>query len=190
MEAFDNGLHYALRTHRAAEFDRIMIAMTSLGSIPVLALVTILAVGLLYRLDRRRTAFLILAAIVSGALLVEQVRQILNRERPDFRDPPLPLEPFTGSFPSAHAFNASCVYLTLALLAGRFLSSRAARFLVAWSVAVLFLVGLSRITLGLNYFSDVLTGWVGGVAWALAWHHWALTRLAEPIQKSSTSGSE
>ena len=45
-------------------------------------------------------------------------------------------------------------------------------YVFAASVGVTFLVGVSRVYLGVHYPTDVLAGWAAGFVWALAW--WAV----------------
>ena len=49
-------------------------------------------------------------------------------------------------------------------------------YLISCSLLLTFLIGLSRVYLGVHYFTDVVAGWTGGLAWALAWRwvedHW------------------
>ena len=69
------------------------------------------------------------------------------------------------SFPSGHTLNSTTTYGLLALIAWR--SQRPLlerRVAIAIGVMVPILVGLSRIALGVHYPSDVLGGWLAGVA--------------------------
>ncbi len=73
-----------------------------------------------------------------------------------------------GSFPSSHAANIAGAMLVLAL---RYRRS------APWTLTLAFLVGYSRIFLGVHYPADVLFGWlVGG---SLAWGLVALGRKGE-----------
>jgi len=67
-----------------------------------------------------------------------------------------------GSFPSSHAANSSAAAMAIA-----------SRYPVSWvpAVAMLILVGWSRVYLGVHYPGDVLGGWVLGglLGWAGAW---------------------
>jgi undecaprenyl-diphosphatase len=60
-----------------------------------------------------------------------------------------------GSFPSSHAANAAAVATLLAL------RYRRARFL---AILIAFLVGYSRVYLGVHYPSDVAGGWILGAS--------------------------
>jgi undecaprenyl-diphosphatase len=60
------------------------------------------------------------------------------------------------------------LYLTLGVLIAGSLQRRALRIYVVAAAALLaFLIGFSRMYLGVHYPTDVLAGWTVGLAWAL-----------------------
>jgi undecaprenyl-diphosphatase len=77
--------------------------------------------------------------------------------------------PHSYSFPSGHALFSICFFGVVAALVAARLPSIAARAAV-WTVAVAiaFLIGLSRVYLGVHYPSDVIGGYAAAVAWASA----------------------
>lgn len=68
----------------------------------------------------------------------------------------------TFSFPSGHALSATVVYGLLAYLAWTYLPQPLGVLAVVIAVALIIIVGLSRIYLGAHYPSDVLGGWLLG----------------------------
>lgn len=127
-----------------------------LGSGGALAVVAILAAVFLSRRGRRVDAALTVIAYIGSQLSTHVVKIGLDRPRPDV-DPVVSL-PGTAAYPSGHASAAVAVLLFLAVL-----SSRRGSMCVAVSLAIA--IGVSRITLGVHWLSDVLGGWALGVAW-------------------------
>ncbi len=142
--------------------------VTALGSMAILSLVFLAAVGFLLLTGKIRAAGLITAATASGALASFFLKDLYGRPRPDLV--PHGMETLTLSFPSGHAFLAALVYLGLgALLASAQPQGRVKTFVVALSISVAVLVGLTRVYLGVHWPTDVLAGWCAGAAWASAW---------------------
>lgn len=122
-----------------------------------------IALALAALLERRvRLAIILAAVLIGAALFTEVVKEVVARPRPPGEAP----APWLGySFPSGHTLDSTVTYGLLAVVAWRSrLPLLARRGLVAVGVAVPFLVGLSRIGLGAHYPSDVLAGWLGGIA--------------------------
>jgi undecaprenyl-diphosphatase len=141
--------------------------ITSLGSRTLLLLVILSAAGYL-ALDRRYGAmWFVVAAAGGGGLLSTVMKQLFGRGRPDIV--PHLVTVVSPSFPSGHSMLAAVIYLTLGALLARFAARRRAR-IYALSIAILvtFLVGSSRVYLGVHYPTDVLAGWCAGLVWALA----------------------
>lgn len=67
------------------------------------------------------------------------------------------------SYPSGHATSAALVYLLFALL----VPTQRRRMWLAAAGVLAFLTGLSRITLGVHWPSDVIGGWMLGSAFAM-----------------------
>ena len=129
--------------------------LTDLGAFPVTCgLVAVAATLLAWR---RRPGDLL--ALVLGFALVVAIVQLaksgIGRERPEGG-----LTAVEGqSYPSGHAAYATA-YVAIAIVASRVLPNLAAKAaLVAAMLGVAALVGLSRIYLGVHYWSDVAGGW-------------------------------
>ena len=63
---------------------------------------------------------------------------------------------------------AAATYLTLGALLSRGEARRATRlYMIGVAVFLTFIIGLSRVYLGVHYPTDVLGGWCAGATWAL-----------------------
>jgi len=112
---------------------------------------------------RSRLAAWTLVTTWGSALLGAGLKLVVGRARPDLVDA---VSTAPGrSFPSGHALGSVVGCGVLLLLLGPLLS-RAWRVLawVAGGVIVL-LVGFARVGLGVHYLTDVVAGWVLGIAW-------------------------
>jgi undecaprenyl-diphosphatase len=157
------------RNLRSPRLDVFMADVTALGGNDVLTLIVVFTLGLLLALRRYLTAGFVLFSVVGGAILVTALKEFFARPRPDSGIPVIAL-PQSPSFPSGHSMVSAVVYLTLALLvAGRLQGRRVRAYLIGSSLFLTFLIGVSRIYLGVHYLTDVVAGWFGGMAWALAW---------------------
>ena len=146
--------------------------ITALGSNPVLVLLVAAVAGLLCLQGQYKTTALVLLATLSGLVLMLLLKHIFDRPRPDFLSH---LPTMTQSFPSGHSMLAAVVYLSLgALLAQREPVRRIKAYFLCVALGVTFLVGSSRVYLGVHYPTDVLAGWTVGLAWALVW--WLVAR--------------
>lgn len=140
--------------------------ITALGSIIVVAILSGAVIFYLLLLGNRGPALLMLISVAGGTALNDTLKYIFDRPRPD-----LVLhaaQVFTSGFPSGHAAVSAVVYLTLGALLARDAPSAAMKiYVMAVAILVVFLVGVSRVFLGVHYPTDVLAGWSIGSAWAL-----------------------
>lgn len=143
--------------------------ITALGGATVLTLLTTLIAGYLLLRRSYRTVALVLAATLGGYALSNGLKHFFSRPRPSAV--PHLTEVVSASFPSGHSMLSSVVYLTLGTLLARTVARRREKvYCVFASILLTFLIGLSRVYLGVHYPTDVLAGWCAGIAWAfLCW---------------------
>lgn len=155
-----------VHAHGTPWLDLAALEVTSLGATAEVALTVLVASAFLWVTRHRFSVLLLWTAVVGTAILNLVLKASFNRPRP--RVFPW-LVPHVGqsSFPSGHAMTSTVTYLTIAFLIGRLEPSAALRRMtIGVAALVVFLVGLSRVYLGVHYPSDVLAGWIAGVAWA------------------------
>lgn len=143
-------------------------SLTWLGNTTPRIIVAGLTVLWLLGLRRGHGALFLAGLLVSGIVLSETLKHGVDRPRPQVVTH---LDRVVSpSFPSGHALNSTLFFFAVALLVGRLLRARGARWSMYAAAAGLSLaIGLSRLALGVHYPTDVLAGWVLGGAWLGLW---------------------
>lgn len=140
--------------------------ISALGGGAVLTLASLLVVGGLLLRGQYHGVLLLIVATLGGVFLNRFLKSLFARERPDII--PHLSEVSNASYPSGHSMLSAIVYLTLAVMLARTVSSRRLRvYLVGASLLVVFLIGSTRVYLGVHYPTDVVAGWAAGTAYAL-----------------------
>ena len=147
----------------------VLLDLTSLGGPTVITLVVLAVVGFLLLQTRYWTAFFIFMTAVTGEAVSYAMKSLFARPRPDVV--PHLREAFSSSFPSGHAMQSAIIYLTLGAVLMRITEGRLTKiYCLAIAMLLTFLVGVSRVWLGVHYPTDVLAGWIVGLFWAsLCW---------------------
>lgn len=133
-----------------------------LGETKFIFAVTIIVLIIIWfrKHDYRLTVFVIFS-VGAGYGLYQFLKRVIERPRPEIVD-----QFSTFSFPSGHAVHGLLYLLTIAYLINRTVTSIRASVIVWLSAIILaFLIGLSRITEGRHFASDVLAGWMLGYSW-------------------------
>jgi len=143
--------------------------VTALGSVTLLATMT-LAVSLYLALaGRPRAALYALLVFAGSGILVQLLKHAFSRARPDIV--PHAMQVLGWSFPSGHSLMSTATLLTLGALLGAGRERRALRlYFLGLGATLAFAVGASRVYLGVHWPTDVVAGWLAGGAWAaLCW---------------------
>lgn len=151
----DAALMLSLHQLSSPALTRTMLLATTFGGAEILLPLALAVVA--YQLVRHhgRDALWLLAVTLGGRLVIVGIKELIARARPD-------LFPYTvidsGSYPSGHAANSAILFLSIALLVGR-------RWVYLAALAGSFIIGVSRIYLGVHWPSDVVAGWLFGIGW-------------------------
>lgn len=163
--------------------------ITALGSPSVLILMILAVMGLMRITGKYRELIMTAVTTASGFGFSTLLKYVLNRDRPTVV--PHLREVSTPSFPSGHAMVSAIVFMTLGILLMSVVEGRRAKiYCLTWAMILTFLVGLSRIYLGVHYPTDVLAGWLAGIGWALGcWGSlWFMTRFRQARRTNVSPG--
>ena len=179
-------------SERNPTVNAVITGFTHLGGTIGMPIITVLIVVAMTVAWRSRTPLVLMAIAVAGSLAMTTVGKVLvGRVRPPMSDaiPPFETSP---SFPSGHTLNSTVIAGMFAYLLLRRLTSQLARVLTVvlaavWAIAM----GLSRVYLGHHWLTDVMCGWVLGLAWLAAVilaHRMFLTARRSRREKTAAAG--
>ncbi len=140
--------------------------LTFFGSPPWFYLITAVAVVWVSRRGHTRLAVFLMVTTLGGGLLDTVVKEVVARPRPSLVDPVATAH--GKSFPSGHAMSSAITYGALLLVFLPAIGRRYRAFVAGGAVALVLAIGFSRLALGVHYISDVLGGYVLGLAWLAA----------------------
>jgi undecaprenyl-diphosphatase len=166
--------------------------ITNLGGVIGLTVITLVIVVIMTLRWRSRTPLLLLAIGTAGSLLMTAVgKELVGRARPPVADAVPPYET-SLSFPSGHALNNTVVACLVAYLLLLHLSSLLWRIVsIALAVVWFVTIGLTRVFLGYHWLTDVMAGWLLGLAWTamvITSHRLYLTVRREQSRASPSAG--
>jgi membrane-associated phospholipid phosphatase len=182
---WDTAILLAFHRQATPALDRVALLLTNLGAPTLLIGCTVLALAFLaYR--RQLVAAIFVALAVGGASALNLLAKLLfQRHRPTLWPQLTPETDF--GFPSGHAMVTLAVMLTIIALLW---STRWRWAALVIGVGFAFLVGLSRIYLGVHYPSDIVAGWYAALVWVsgvrviiyepLPWWQARVRRLLRP----------
>ena len=159
--AFESPLMLWLHAHSTAALDRAAVVLATVGGVQVVAPVSAVLAYVYWRRSFLVARFFVVA-VLGAALLNGVMKLAFHRPRPNLWPRLIPES--GASFPSGHSMYSSAFAVALILLA----------WPTRWRWPALILgtlytlaVGWSRVELGVHYPTDVLAGWLTGVAWVL-----------------------
>lgn len=173
---FDQAVLRAVNTLASPGLDGVMVAITQLGGVVGVAVVTAGLLVLLWQKRMRRMAVLLAAGVGGAAALNVLLKAFFQRDRPELWERLVVENSY--SFPSGHAMASSALACSLVVI---FWPTRWRYLVVAGASIYMVFVGLSRLYLGVHYPTDVVAGWLVSGAWiavvttALGYPLWSKT---------------
>jgi membrane-associated phospholipid phosphatase len=165
-EAFRFDTTFLLWIHQFANpvTDRVMLLITQLGNPNVVIPIATITLIFLW-LDRHYSeAKFFAVACLGGAILNTGLKLAFGKPRPALWH--RLIEETSYSFPSGHALGAVVLYGAIAYL-GTAYYPRFAGLMYGGAIALIFLIGLSRLYLGVHWLTDIIAGYSIGLLWLM-----------------------
>ena len=164
--SLDSSILTAVVQIRRPWLTAVAVDLTALGSITLVTAISVATLCILLSLKDSAAACQLLLNSLGAGIWTHITKNAIERTRPDDVTHLVQVSGF--SYPSGHSLASASLYLTIAILAARHLPAAHGRVvLFGLSIAVISLVGMSRVYLGVHYASDVASGASLGIAWAL-----------------------
>ena len=163
----DNAVMNYVGTHRGPKWlEEVGRDMTALGGIAVLSLITLIVAGYLLSVRKFHAMWFMIVATFGGLLISTALKWSVDRDRPQVFEHRSHV--YTQSFPSGHSMLSAVVYLTLGSLLTRLVPGYKQKlYVLTVALFLTFLVGISRVYMGVHWPTDVMAGWTAGLVWAI-----------------------
>lgn len=160
--------------------DTAVQIVTSLGEGWALGPMALVAAVFLYRVDRRSAIFVVAATLGAGVFHFA-LKWLVARPRPNGHAITWASD---YSFPSGHATATFCFFIALTLVV-RQLAHRRQWPALGVALALVVLIGATRVYLGVHYPSDVVAGWAVGGLWVGLLYAWYRRAFLDAVEVSA-----
>ncbi|HYJ92339.1 MAG TPA: phosphatase PAP2 family protein [Pyrinomonadaceae bacterium] len=164
FDEFDSWFRGLAQQQQSPHLTSLFLTVTLFGSTRVLIGLGTILIAIHAMLRKWQTAGFFLITMAGQITLDQSFKAIFGRERPEALIEYV--TPLGSSFPSGHALASVSFYAIVAWLVTR---SGSSRFLAAsvWvgCIAFAFLIGASRVYIGIHNASDVMGGFLAGAIW-------------------------
>ena len=150
LTGFDSNIQTWVRGGLPAGLTRFFKTITMLGNTPVQAIIAIVAVIWLYLRQYKSEAIFVGASGLLASILIVSLKYIYQRQRPSITH---------LVHASGHSLGTFMILGAIAIVLAQRLEKKESKIVVyAITGLLIFLVGLSRIYVGVHYPTDVLAG--------------------------------
>jgi undecaprenyl-diphosphatase len=163
---FDTSIASLVRKYESPELNQVMTDFTALGSVSVISTLFLILASILISYRDIKGLLYLSTVLIGAAFFPPLLKNYFARPRPLELDHLVKVHDL--SFPSGHSFGATCLYIALAYYSGKYARTWAEEvYFYFLGFILIFLVGISRIYLGVHFPTDVLGGISSGAAWGL-----------------------
>jgi undecaprenyl-diphosphatase len=159
---FDQSFLLWLHQFANPYLDLIMLKITQLGNPSFVITVSIITFCLLWLRNHHREAIIFLLACLGASILHMGMKLIFAKPRPQLWMQLI--TPKTFSFPSGHALGSLVLYGFIEYLLSQYYP-KFAQLIYIFTVTLIFLIGLSRLYLGVHWPTDIIAGYGIGFLW-------------------------
>ena len=145
--------------------NHVLEVISFVGKPIFLSAVVIVPTLWLLRKHETRIAIFLVATVISGALVDTALKAAIGRPRPTVSGGPP--QAFGNSFPSGHSMASLITYGAFMLVVLPYLPKWSRRPAIAFATLLVLAIGFSRLALGMHFLSDVIAGFLFGIAWLL-----------------------
>lgn len=177
IQSFDYKIYNIINSLKSDFMDSFFRIITRFGDEEILILI---ALACLMFIKNRRIGLSIAINLASVGLINHILKEIIQRPRPpiEFRM----VQESSYSFPSGHAMASLAFYGLIIYYLSRYTKNNKIRNISFVGLSVLiFLIGISRIYLGVHYASDVLAGFLVSIAYLVIY----ITLVFKLIEKNN-----
>lgn len=146
--------------YSSPSLDRLFLFVTSLGSTVMVTAVSAAIAGYLLHKKMVRQAMIMIIGVGGAGFITRSLKLLFERARPDLWTQIITETSY--SFPSGHAMGSSALAFCVVAILWR---TKWRTVAIVISGIYVFIIGLSRLYLGVHYPSDILAAWLIALVW-------------------------
>ncbi len=148
-----------IHSYRNGYLDFFFRNITHAGSLYFILPASVIIVLILMNSEKYSEVKMLLTSVVATIVLSHVVKLFFKRPRPDIHPPIIPM-PVDWSFPSAHTAQITAFTLCVCIIAFRYFPGIAAWVVCILALAMICLIGFSRMYLQVHHPTDVAAGFL------------------------------